>query len=370
MNYHHDARLVLTLDAGGTDFVFSAVRGGAEVGNSIELPSLGNDLDACLGQVIAGFQEMYNQTGRAAVALSFAFPGPADYPRGIIGDLVNLPAFRNGVALGPMLEDHFRLPVFIHNDGDLFAYGEALAGLLPEINAALAEGGSTMRYRNLLGVTLGTGFGGGIVRDGRPFLGDNAAAAEIWALRSKLHRDCSAEEDVSIRALRRVYAEIARIAPEEAPDPKRLAAIARHEEKGHAAAARESYRRFGEALGDALANAITLVDGLIVIGGGLSGASSLFMPAVMAELNGHLQTREGARIARFESRAFNLDDGTDRRSFMAHKVREIPVPGSTRTVEYDPLKRIGVGVTKIGTSRAVALGAYTFALSALDGERD
>ena len=39
---------------------------------------------------------------RPPVAISFAFPGPADYPAGIIGDLANLPAFRGGVALGPM----------------------------------------------------------------------------------------------------------------------------------------------------------------------------------------------------------------------------------------------------------------------------
>jgi glucokinase len=65
------------------------------------------------------------------VAISFAFPGPSDYPRGIIGDLGNLPCFRGGVALGPMLEDTFEIPVFINNDGDLFAYGEAIGGFLP-----------------------------------------------------------------------------------------------------------------------------------------------------------------------------------------------------------------------------------------------
>ena len=35
---------------------------------------------------------------------------------------------RLGVALGPMLEEKFRIPVFINNDGDLFAYVEAIAG--------------------------------------------------------------------------------------------------------------------------------------------------------------------------------------------------------------------------------------------------
>ena len=193
-----------------------------------------------------------------------------------------------------------------------------------------------------------------------------AAGAEIWALRSKLHRDSPVEEDVSIRALRRVYAEIARMSPDEAPEPDVLAAIARHEQKGHSAAARESYRRFGEALGDAIANAITLIDGLVVIGGGISAAHDLFMPAVMQELNAPYQPREGvARTPRTVLRAFNLQDETDRRSLLAHKTRDIAVPQTGRTVTYDPMKRTGIGISKLGTSRAVAIGAHEVALTEL-----
>ena len=42
------------------------------------------------------------------------------------------------------------------------------------------------------------------------------------------------------------------------------------------------------------------------------------------------------------------------------------MPGSGRKVAYDPLKRIGVGLSRLGTSRAVAIGAYAFALAELD----
>lgn len=60
-------------------------------------------------------------------AISFAFPGPADYPNGIIGGwLPNFPSFRDGVVLGPFLQEKFGVPVFINNDGDLFAYAFAL----------------------------------------------------------------------------------------------------------------------------------------------------------------------------------------------------------------------------------------------------
>jgi glucokinase len=362
-----DPRVVLTLDAGGTSFRFSAIAGGREIGTGVTLPSRADDLDACLGQILEGFSHVSRTAGGTVAALSFAFPGPADYAAGVIGDLGNLPAFRGGVALGPMLEDRFGVPVFINNDGDLFAYGEALHGLLPDVNRMLAEAGSPRRYRNLLGVTLGTGFGAGIVRDGELFLGDNGAAAEIWLERNKLEPSAPAEEGVGIRAVRSVYARRARVAPEEAPEPSAIAAIARGESPGDAAAARDAFRRLGEVAGDAIANALTLVDGLVVVGGGLSGAGALFLPALVAELNGTLERASGEKVPRLELSAFNLEDEDERRRFVAGKPRAVRVPGSPRTVPYDPEKRTGVGLSRLGTSRAVSLGAYAWALRRLDG---
>src|SRR5262245_43983208 len=354
-----DARGVFTLDAGGTNLVFSALSGAGELVEPVSLPSQAHDLDACLGQIRAGFQALRDRAPGKAVALSLAFPGPADYARGVIGDLGNLPAFRGGVALGPMLEDLFSLPVFVNNDGDPCALGEARAGLLPWVTARLEASGSAKRYRNLLGVTLGTGFGAGIVHDGRLLLGDNGAAGEIWLLRNKLDRGSFAEEGVSIRAVRRVYARNTGVPLEEVPEPRVL-------EAANPAAARGAFRRLGEVLGDALANALTLIDGLAVIGGGLSGAAPLFLPALMAELNGTLEAADGSPVTRLEMRAFNLEDPAELTSFLTTTETTVRVPGSARSVPYDPAKKVGVGLSRLGTSRAVALGAHAFALDALD----
>jgi glucokinase len=368
--FANDTRVVLTLDAGGTSFRFTAIAGNREVGPGVTLATRGDDLAACLAQLVDGFSRVREEAGGAVAALSFAFPGPADYAAGVIGDLGNLPAFRGGVALGPMLEDRFGVPVFISNDGDLFAYGEALHGLLPEVNRLLADAGSPKRYRNLLGVTLGTGFGGGIVRDGELFVGDNGAAGEIWLQRHKLERGSPAEDGVSIRAVRSVYARRAGIAPEEAPEPSAIAAIARGaagKAPGDEEAAREAFRRLGEVAGDAIANALTLVDGLVVVGGGLAGAAELFLPALVAELNGALEHESGARVPSLELSAFNLEDAKERERFLADRVREVLVPGSSRKVPYEPEKRTGVGLSRLGTSRAVSLGAYAWALRKLGG---
>ena len=121
--YENDKRTVLTLDAGGTNFVFSAIRGCREVVTPVRLDAVTDHVDRCLQVLEEGFRQVMQELEEAPVAISFAFPGPADYAAGIIGDLPNFPCFRGGVAMGPFLSEVFHLPVFINNDGNLFAYG-------------------------------------------------------------------------------------------------------------------------------------------------------------------------------------------------------------------------------------------------------
>jgi glucokinase len=64
-------------------------------------------------------------------------------------------------------------------------------------------------------------------------------------------------------------------------------------------------------------------------------------------------------------RAFNLEDQDDLEKFIRGDSKEIIVPGSSKRVIYDPMSRVGVGISKIGTSKAVALGAYAYALKKL-----
>ncbi len=357
----------MTLDAGGTNFRFCGVRGSKSVTPTVAVPSKGDNLENCLANIVEGFSLVKKQCPEPPVAISFVFPAPADYPLGIIGDLDNLPGFRGGVALGPMLAERFGIPTFINNDADMFVYGEAIAGFLPYVNGLLEQAGSAKRYKNLCGVTLGTGFGGGITRNGEPFLGDNSMAGEVWLLRNKLHPETNAEEGASIRAVRRVYAEKAGIPFEQAPEPKDIFEIGMGAKPGNQAAAGEAFRQLGEVVGDAMAQALTLVDGLAVIGGGISGAAPLFLPALVNEINSTYLNPQGAQFRRLTAVAFNLEDPAQLQQFLQGEQREIAVPGSRKKVRYDPLQRIGVGMSRLGTSEATAIGAYTFALRALDG---
>lgn len=369
MKYDNDKRIVMTLDAGGTNFVFSAIQGNEQILEDIVLPSYASDLDKCISSLIDGFTQVKNKLKDTPAAISFAFPGPADYPNGIIGDLGNLPAFRGGVALGPMLEEKFNLPVFINNDGDLYAYGEAIAGYLPLLNEQLRLAGSPKRYKNLLGLTLGTGFGAGIVRDGVLFTGDNSIAGEIWLLRDKLCPETHIEEHASIRGVKKVYARESGVPFEEAPEPKEIFEISRGQKEGNCHAAQMAFKEMAEAVGDAISNAITLIDGIVVIGGGLSGAAEVFLPEVVKEMNSMFVKPDGTTFRRLAANVYNLEEKEEFEKFLKGSSKEITVYGSSRTVKYDPEMRIGVGISKIGTSKAISIGAYAFALNSLDSKK-
>jgi glucokinase len=365
MNLNEDHRIVLTLDAGGTNFVFTAIQANKQIIDPITLPSNADEITRCIDTISIGFNEVIIRLDEQPCAISFAFPGPSDYRTGIIGRLNNLPAFKGGIPLGPILRNKFKLPVFINNDGDLYAYGEALSGFLPYVNDLLKEAGVTKRYRNLIGLTLGTGFGAGIVQNEKLFIGDNSMAAEVWLLRNRINPSANAEEGVSIRAIRRVYAEECNIDVENAPDPKEIFEIARGTVPGDKKAALESYRQLGVILGDSLGNLLTLIDGVVVIGGGIAGAMELIAPSMLKELESHYIAYSGVTYPRLVQKIFNLDDTEMIKRFTHWEEKTIVVPETNEPLRYSPEARIPIGTTRIGTSKAAALGAYAFALKML-----
>lgn len=372
--YNTDQRTVVTLDAGGTNLVFGAMRGCEFVVEPLTLPSQAHNLDLCLQTMVEGFRTIIGRLDCRPEAISFAFPGPADYANGIVGGfLPNFPSFRQGVALGPFLSKTFGMPVFINNDGDLFAFGEATAGVLPEINARIAAMGGDRQFRNLLGYTFGTGLGVGSVVNGELNLGNNSCV-ETFCLPFKHNHGNMVEDFAAIRAITRVYGELTGN-PGHGLTPRDICDIAdgkADEVSGkeptleETEAAREAFRRFGEAAGDAMATAVTLTDSLIVLGGGLTGASRHILPSLLKELRSNLKTLDGSDVGRVQMKVFDLDDPLGFEQFVKGESRPLKVYGFDETVSYDPMKRTGVCLSRLGASRAIQIGAYTYALSRLD----
>ncbi len=362
--YQFDSRIVVTLDAGGTNFVFGAMQANEFIVEPISMPSLSDNLDTCLGQLVEGFSQIFAQLKSKPAAISFAFPGPADYANGVIGGfLPNFPSFRDGVALGPFLAEEFGVPVYINNDGDLFAYGEALAGKLPEVNKRIVALGGEKQYKSLIGYTFGTGFGVGHVYENTLHLGDNACV-ETFCLRHKLDPSIIVEEGVSVRAIKRVYAELS--GSGESLEPKDIFDIAEGNRPGDVEAAKKSFATLGQVAGNAIAAAVTLLDGIVVIGGGITAARKYIMPALLEEMRSKMYMLNGETLDRIQMAVYDLDNEVEFAEFVNSDVQKIKVYGSDKYVNYESKKRIGVAISTIGASRAISLGAYNFALNQLD----
>ncbi len=109
------------------------------------------------------------KNGRPPSCLSVSIGGPMDVEKGMILSPPNLPGW-DAIPLKAMLAERFGLPVFIEHDGN---------------TGALAEWwfGAGQGARNVIFLTMGTGFGGGLILDGRLYRGTNFLAGEVGHLR-------------------------------------------------------------------------------------------------------------------------------------------------------------------------------------------
>jgi glucokinase len=235
---------------------------------------------------------------------------------------------------------------------------------LPYVNRKLEEAGSARRYKNLIGVTLGTGFGCGMVHGTTLHVGDNAAAAEVWCMRAKNLPDCITEDTVNSAAVIRVYKQEA--GSDQSVSSQEVYDIAKGNKAGDRTAALRSFEMLGNSLGDALANILAVVDGLVVVGGGIAQGHDLFMPHAIAAINTTIGRADGSRVPRIELTAYNVENERDLDKFLKGSPIKVTIDGTGISVDYDPVKRIGVGVTKLGDLRAISVGAYSFALRQLD----
>ncbi|MBR2129215.1 MAG: ROK family protein, partial [Bacteroidales bacterium] len=69
---------------------------------------------------------------------------------------------------------------------------------------------------------------------------------------------------------------------------------------------------------------------------------------------------------RVQMKVYDLDNEDEFIQFAKGSERKIKIYGSEIEVNYDPQKRIGVAVSKIGANMATSIGAYAFALDQLN----
>jgi glucokinase len=103
--------------------------------------------------------------------IGIGIPGVVDYKNGIIRKSNNVSAL-NDVNLKKDIEQEFNIPVYLNNDANCFVIGEKYFGLGRD-------------YDNIIGLTLGTGMGGGIFINGKLYSGKNCGAGEFCSIKYK-----------------------------------------------------------------------------------------------------------------------------------------------------------------------------------------
>jgi len=168
-----------------------------------------------------------------------------------------------------------------------------------------------------------------------------------------------------VRAIKRVYAEASGDFSH-SYEPKEICEIADGKREGNVEAAKKAFAEFGETAGHAMAIAAQLVDGIIVIGGGITAARHHILPSLLEVLRSSYATLGGDKVKRVQMEVLDLDNPAEFETFVRGNKRSLTVRGTNLTVEYDDMKRIGVTFSRLGASRAISAGAYAFALSQLD----
>ncbi len=105
-----------------------------------------------------------NVDRKQLAGIGCASAGIVDIAKGSIEFTPNLNLAN--LNLRDMLKREFDVPVLLENDANAGIYGEFIHGV--------AQG-----YQNVIGVFIGTGVGGGIIVDGRLYVGSSGCAAEI-----------------------------------------------------------------------------------------------------------------------------------------------------------------------------------------------
>lgn len=267
------SRCALAVDIGGTKFAAGLVTELGEIVASHRMPNpQGTDPEALFQALVEAIDSVLHAVGlepAEAAGLSgmgLATAAPLDREAGTVSP-VNIPAWRS-FPLRDRLHERYGLAVRMFGDAVAVAIGEHWRGA--------ARG-----RRNVLGMVVSTGVGGGVIVDGRVLPGTTGNAGHIGHISVDPFGPvcvCGGTGCLEAIASGTNISAWARTHGSEAPDTTALADDARRGEP----IALATFRRAGEAIGLAVAGAVTLLDlDVVVIGGGVAAAGPLLFDPIL-----------------------------------------------------------------------------------------
>lgn len=295
-------RKFLGIDIGGTNLRGKIISEEGDVLGEGKTRSDAHMGISSLMENLAGFVKGFSKEEISAIGIGV--PGTVDRRDGTLVHAPNIANTRNFPFTEALLERiGTETPVFIENDASCAALGEYRAG---------AGRGSD----SMVMITLGTGFGGGIILDGKLWSGEDGFAGELGHMTiDPSGPECACggrgcvETYVSQVAIKRIVRERPEFGEklagtEESAIPERLAELAREKDPEAASV----WNDFGANLGVAISILVNVLDvKTVVVGGGLSNAWELFIGKTLEEAKRRCL---GGAAGKLEIRRAALGDGS------------------------------------------------------------
>ena len=233
----------IAIDLGGTNMRVG-LTDGAKLVDSVIKPCPAKETEEVVLNQLKG--QIAQLMSKDVTGIGVGVPSVVDSEKGIVYNVANIPAWKE-VYLKDILEREFGVPVAVNNDANCFALGAWRYG----------EGQGT---KHMVGLTMGTGIGSGIIIDGKLYNGVNTGAGEIGSLPFK---DADYEFYCSSRFFSKLHGDTG-------------ANFGKRAQKGDAEAI-AVWNEFGQNVGELIkAVLFTYAPEAIIIGGGIASAFSLF----------------------------------------------------------------------------------------------
>ena len=306
-------RKVVGVDLGGTKMLGGVIDDQLEVFDRVHRGVAGLSEPALLEAVAAGTMELIDRN-RDIQAVGFGIPSLIDQRTGHAVMSVNLPLV--DVPFRDVMSERLGLPVFIDNDANVATLVEA-------------HFGAARGAREVVGLTVGTGIGGGLLLGGKLYRGHTGGGAELGHMvidkdGPRCQGNCPNNGCLEAVASGTAIGREGMEAAEQEPDSELGRAAASGEAitgelvtqlaLGGDEVSRMVIGQIGRLLGIGLANFVNIFNPeVIVVGGGAMAAGDLLLEPARAEMKARalLPNRDQARIvpAHFGSDAGMLGAG-------------------------------------------------------------
>lgn len=123
-----------------------------------------------LMEMISAVQEVFDDD---VIGIGVGVPSLVDVNKGVVYQVLNIPSWQE-VNLKEILEDRFKVKVYLNNDANCFAVGQKYFG-------------KALNYENIVGLIIGVGFGCGIITNNQLYSGQNCGAGEFGSIPYREH---------------------------------------------------------------------------------------------------------------------------------------------------------------------------------------